>query len=205
MERPRANAVIFDVGGVLLDCDPRYLYRHLFDDRAELNYFLNHVCDDEWNRRQDSGRDLAVAVRERSAKFPRYRSKIEMYYTHFDRMISGPIAGMPELLNDLIGHSIPLYGLTNWPEATFRHARDKLDQLKMFRDIVISSTIGLLKPDPAIFRLALDRFGLTAERTIFVDDHPPNVEAARTVGLMARTFVGAEDLRDFLAGHIGPL
>lgn len=196
------EAIIFDVGGVLVDCSPRYLYEAHFSDRAELDHFLAHVCNEEWNRRQDRGADVVAAVRERAAEFPHYRSKIEIFYSHFAQAVAGPIPGMPELLNELICRAVPLYGLTNWPAATFVHARNTLAHLNSFRDILISSTVGLLKPDPAIFRVALDRFRVTPQRTVFVDDHPPNVDAARAVGMVGKRFEGAADLRAFLARYM---
>lgn len=195
-------AIVFDVGGVIVDCNPRYLYDRRIADREELRFFLDHVCSDEWNRRQDGGRDLALAVAERAKEFPGFRPEIEIFYTRFDEMIAGAISGMPELIEELLSRAVPLYGLTNWPHATFPRAIERCPVLGRFSDTLVSSTVGLTKPDPAIFALALERFGLEAERTIYVDDHPPNVEAARRLGLIGKIFVGSEDLRQFLATRI---
>lgn len=193
------NAVIFDIGGVLIDCNPRYFYAQHFSNRGDMEYFLAHVCNDEWNRQQDRGRDVGLAMRELAEAHPQYATLINMFYSHFNQMIRGVVSGMTALLQELLTARVPLYGLTNWPDATFHHAVERLPLLAQFRGILTSASVGLLKPDPAIYKLAMARFGVDGERTLFVDDHWPNVLGARTAGLRAARFADAPTLRLLLA------
>ena len=197
----RFDAVIFDVGGVLIDCNPRYLYSEYFDDQKEMEFFLEEICNDEWNRLQDRGRNIVEATRELGAAYPHFSTFIDMFYSQFDQMIKGAVLGMTELVEELISANIPLYALTNWPDATFPKAIDRLPLLNKFQGIVTSASVGLLKPEPEIFEVAISKFGVDRERTLFVDDHGPNVQGARSAGLAAALFTDAPSLRHMLTAH----
>ena len=187
--------VIFDLGGVLIDWNPRYLYRKLFPDEASVSFFIENVCTQEWNAKQDAGRPLSVAVEEKVAEWPAYRELIEAYYVRWDEMISGPNWDTVRLLELLYGRDIPLYALTNWSAETLPPVRSKHTFFNCFRDIVVSGEEKMLKPDAAFFDLCLKRNNLCATETLFIDDHMHNVEAARAVGLYAVLFTTAKQLR----------
>ncbi len=192
------DAVIFDLGGVLIDWNPRHLYRTLFADEAEMERFLAEVCTPAWNLEQDRGRPWAQAIAELSAQHPEKAELIAAYRQRWPEMLNGAIAGTVALLERLDVAGVPLYALTNWSAETWPYAEQLYPFLARFRGIVVSGRIGMVKPEPAIYRHALARFGLRPERTLFIDDAPHNVEAARAVGLKAIRFVGPEALaRDF--------
>ncbi|MGC8633265.1 MAG: HAD family hydrolase [Candidatus Limnocylindrales bacterium] len=194
------GAVVFDLGGVLIDWDPRYLYRRLFGgDQAAMEVFLAEVCTPQWNAGQDAGRPWGEAVAELSARHPEARELILAFDQRWEEMLGGPIEGSVELLAELRAARLPLYALSNWSAAKFPIARARYPFLGWFRDVVISGEVGLLKPDPAIYRLLLDRQGLLPRHTLYVDDSEPNVDAARRVGMRALHFRDAGTLRRELA------
>jgi 2-haloacid dehalogenase len=196
----RIAAVVFDLGGVLIDWDPRYLYRRLLDgDEAAVEAFLAEVCTPEWNARQDAGRPWEEAVAELCARHPEARSLIEAFDRRWEEMLGGPVEGSVELLAELRAAGLPLYALSNWSAAKFPIARARYPFLGWFDDVVISGEVGLLKPDPAIYRLLLDRHGLVPRQTLYVDDAEPNVDAARQLGMRALRFRDAGSLRAELA------
>ncbi len=187
--------IVFDLGGVLIDWNPRYLYRQLFDDEAEMERFLSEVCSPEWNVAQDGGRTIAQAVAEAVGRHPDRAPEIEAYYDRFDEMMSGPIDGTVQVLEQLRARGTPCYALTNWSAETFPIARRRFDFLGWFDGIVVSGEEKLKKPDPAIFRLLLDRFAIKARDTVFIDDSPRNVAAASEFGLHAIHFTDTGSLR----------
>ncbi len=189
------NAVIFDLGGVLIDWNPRYLYRKLIDDEPEMEAFLTVVCTPEWNEQQDAGRTVADAVAEATARHPDRAELIAAYYERFDEMMSGAIEGTVQVLAELRRNGTPCFALSNWAAETFSHAERRFAFLDWFDDIVVSGRERLKKPDPAIFSLALRRFGVEAGEAAYIDDAPPNVTAAARIGLHAIQFVGADALR----------
>lgn len=196
---PAIDAVIFDLGGVLIDWNPRHLYRKLFANAAEMERFLAEVCTPAWNLEQDRGRPWAQAIAELSARHPDQAELIAAYRARWPEMLNGVIAGTVALLERLDDAGVPLYALTNWSAETWPYAERLYPFLERFRAIVVSGRIGLVKPEPAIYRHALARFGLIAERTLFIDDAARNVEGARVVGLIAVRFAGAEALARDLA------
>lgn len=198
-DTPAIDAVIFDLGGVLIDWNPRHLYRKLFADEAEMERFLAEVCTPAWNLEQDRGRPWAQAIAELSACHPDQAELIAAYRGRWPEMLNGAIAGTVALLERLDDAGVPLYALTNWSAETWPYAERLYPFLARFRAIVVSGRIGLVKPEPAIYRHALARFGLAPERTLFIDDSAKNVEGARAVGLHALRFAGAEALARDLA------
>jgi 2-haloacid dehalogenase len=189
------KTVVFDLGGVLIDWDPRYLYRKLLADEAAVEEFLATVCTPAWNAEQDRGRPWAEAVAELVERHPVHAAAITAYHERWPEMLGGDIAGTVALLEELRAAGVPRYALTNWSTETFGFARERFAFLDWFDGVVVSGQERVAKPDPRLFRVLLDRFGLAPEATFFVDDSPANVEAARRLGLDAVRFHDAERLR----------
>jgi 2-haloacid dehalogenase len=189
------KAVVFDLGGVLIDWDPRYLYRKLLADEAAVEEFLATVCTPEWNAEQDRGRPFAEAVAELVERHPVHAAAIAAYHERWTEMLGGDIPGTVELLAELRAGGVPLYALTNWSAETFGSARERFAFLAWFDGVLVSGEERMIKPDPAIFRLLLDRFGLDPETTFYIDDSPANVAAAGRLGFDAVRFTGPGQLR----------
>jgi 2-haloacid dehalogenase len=195
------KAVVFDLGGVLIDWDPRYLYRKLLADEAAVEEFLATVCTPEWNAEQDRGRPFAEGVAELVERHPAHAAAIAAYAERWEEMLGGVIPGTVELLAELRAAGMPLYALTNWSAETFGVARERFELLAWFDGVVVSGEERLIKPDPRFFRLLLERFGLAPESTFYVDDSAANVEAARRLGLDAVRFSDPRQLRRELAAR----
>jgi len=195
----RRPAIVFDLGGVLIDWNPRHLYRKLFDDEARMEWFLAEVCHTAWNEEQDRGRAFAVAVEEAAARHPEHRPLIAAYFERWDEMMAGPIEGAVAILEELENAGHELHALTNWSAETFPFARDRFAFLERFESILVSADVGLIKPDPRIFELLLARIGRTPAECVYIDDNPKNVAAAAALGLDAIAFEGADQLRVALA------
>ena len=190
------RAVVFDLGGVLIDWNPRYLYRTLFGgDTAAMEHFLTHVCSPAWNHRQDAGRSFAEGSAELIREFPEARLLIEAWRERFAETLGGPIAGTVEVLAALRERGVPLYALSNWWAETFPIARERFDFLGWFDGIVISGELGVAKPDPRIFAHLLETYRLRADATVFVDDLPVNVAAAAAAGMQTILFTDPAALR----------
>ncbi len=190
------RSVVFDLGGVLIDWDPRHLYRRIFrGDEAAMERFLAEVCTPEWNEEQDAGRSFAEGVALLQARHPEHRDRIAAFHLRWDEMLAGVIPGAAEILRDVKAAGNPVYALSNWSAETWPIAERRFEFLSWFDGVVVSGRIGLRKPDPAIFQHLLERFGLEAERTLFVDDSERNVEAARRLGFEALRFESAPQLR----------
>jgi 2-haloacid dehalogenase len=195
-------AIVFDLGGVLIDWNPRYLYRKLFNgDEAGMERFLSEICTPAWNGQQDAGRPFAEAVAELSARHPQHRELIEAYHRRWNEMLGGAIEGTVEILEALHARQHYLCALSNWSAETFPIARDCFSFLNRFRTIVLSGEERLIKPAPAIFEVLLRRIGRTAEECLFIDDVPANTEVARRLGMRAIEFVSPRDLRLRLREH----
>ena len=193
------TAVVFDLGGVLVDWNPRYLYRRLFQgDEAAMERFLAEVCTPAWNDEQDRGRPFAEACALLVRDHPDRRALIEAWPARFEETMAGPIPGTVEILAALRDRGTPLYALSNWSAETFPRAQAKFPFLGWFDGVVISGALRIAKPDPAIYRHLLERFALRAEDTVFIDDAPRNIEAASALGMRAIHFTGAAALRDEL-------
>jgi len=191
--------IVFDLGGVLIDWNPKHLYRKLIDDEDEIDSFLTEVCSPEWNIKQDAGRALAEATAERVALFPDKRSLIEAFYDRWEEMLGGEISDTVEILRELKGSGGKLYALTNWSGETFPIALRRFDFLHWFEGTVVSGVEKLAKPDPAIFNLLLNRYELQAQDCLFIDDSKTNVEAAKKIGFNTHHFTSADELRKYLS------
>jgi 2-haloacid dehalogenase len=198
--RARRSVVIFDLGGVLLDWNPRHLYRKLFNgDDAAMERFLACVCTTEWNERQDAGRTFAEATRE---LLPLHADKIDLieaFGRRFGEMIPGPIEGTVDVLAELKRQRVPLYAITNWSAETFPPQRQRFAFLSWFEDIVVSGVEGVIKPDPRIFRILLERNRSAPEAAVFVDDVAANAAAASALGIHGIHFRAPDQLRRELA------
>lgn len=189
------KAVVFDLGGVLIDWDPRYLYRKLLDDEAAVEAFLATVCTPEWNAEQDRGRPFAEGVAELVERHPVQAAAITAYHERWPEMLGGAVGGTVEVLAELRAAGVPVYALTNWSAETFGIARERFEFLEWFDGVLVSGEERMIKPDPAIFRLLLDRFGLDPGATFYIDDSPANVAAADRLGLDAVRFTSPAQLR----------
>jgi 2-haloacid dehalogenase len=195
------EAVVFDLGGVLIDWDPRYLYRKLLADEAAVEEFLATVCTPEWNAEQDRGRPFAEAVAELVERHPAHAAAIAAYHERWTEMLGGEIPGTVAVLAELRAAGVPLYALSNWSAETFRLTRGRFPFLKWFDGLVVSGEEGVTKPDRRIFELLIERFGLDPAATVFVDDSAANVDAARDLGIDAIRFHDAGALRRDLAAR----
>ncbi|MFC0409819.1 HAD family hydrolase [Roseomonas elaeocarpi] len=190
------KTVIFDLGGVLIDWDPRHLYRKLFPgDEAAMERFLAEVCTGAWNLQQDAGRSWAEATAELRAKFPEQAPMIDAYHHRWPEMIAGSIEGTVRILRELHVAGTPLFALTNWSAETFPVALERFDFMALFRGTLVSGAEKLIKPDPAIFRLILSRFEINPAEAVFIDDVPRNAEAATALGIHGIRFTSPEALR----------
>ncbi len=192
------EAAVFDLGGVLIDWDPRYLYRRLFGDEAAMEQFLREVCTQEWNHRQDEGRSWAEAVESLAREHPHQRELIAAYHERWQEMLGGEIAGTVAVLDEVRRAGLPIYALSNWSAETFPIARPRFPFLAWFDGIVVSGEHAIAKPDPRIFEILLDRYDLDPTATLFVDDSPGNVAAAARLGMVAVSFTDPPALRQDL-------
>lgn len=194
------EAIIFDLGGVLVDWNPRYLYRKLLNgDEDAVGRFLSEICTAEWNIRLDAGRSIDEGIAELAARHPEQELLIRAWKDRWEEMLRGPIEETVATLEELYERGLALYALTNWSAETFPIARRRFPFFARFRDIVVSGEEGVAKPDPAIFQILLRRAGLVAQRSVFVDDSPVNVAAAERLGFHAIRFTTADHLRKRLA------
>jgi len=194
------TTVVFDLGGVLVDWDPRYLYRNLFDDPDEMESFLAEVTSAEWNSHQDAGRPWAEGIELLVAEHPERRELIEAFHSRWPEMLAGEIPGTVDVLAELRTTGVRLLALSNWSAETFPIARERFDFLEWFEAIVISAEVGVNKPDQRIFEHFVERFGIEPAATLFVDDASANVDAATVVGFRPILFTDADALRRELVG-----
>jgi 2-haloacid dehalogenase len=194
------QAVVFDLGGVLLDWNPRHLYRRLFgSDTAGMERFLAEVCNPAWNAKQDAGRCWDEAIAEATAAHPEVAALIRAYREQWEEMLGEPFADSVAVLDELRRTGMRLYALTNWSQDTFPYGFARYPFLQWFDDIVVSGREGVAKPEPAIFRLLLSRFCLAASGCVFIDDTPKNVAAATQLNFHAIHFCNALQLRGDLS------
>ncbi len=193
------HAILFDLGGVLIDWNPRYVYRHIFKTETETEWFLQHICSHDWNEQQDAGRPLAEATEELVVKHPQWENEIRAYYTRWPEMLGGPIPETVDIFKRLKDRKLyKFYALTNWSAETFPVALDRYDFLHWFDGILVSGAEGVRKPFPPYYALALQRFGLDPSEAIFIDDNLRNVEGARAAGIKTIHFQSAVQLEKAL-------
>jgi len=194
----KPNAVLFDIGNVFVEWDPRFLYQKLISDEDELTFFLTDVVTLEWHSEHDRGRSFAEGTELLAQKFPEYEDLIRDYDTRWPETIGGLIQGTVDIMLELIERGIHVYGLTNfsaekWPEF----CRD-YGFTDHFEGVVVSGEEKLIKPDPRIFHAAVSRFNLDPERTVYVDDRLENVLAAEQLDMIGHHFKDPFGLRQAL-------
>ncbi len=192
------RAVVFDVGNVLFFWSLRILFEKLIEDPQELDWFLKNVITEEWHFQHDAGRPLADMTAELKAEFPDHAHLIDAYCARFNETIHAPVPGMAEIVNDLAARDVPIFGITNFGAEFWHGFRPTAPVFDFFTDIVVSGEEKLVKPDPAIYALALRRFGLAPDEGLFVDDRLENVEAGDANGFIGHHFKDAETLRTTL-------
>jgi 2-haloacid dehalogenase len=198
------DTVVFDLGAVLIDWNPRHLYRSLFDGpdaESAMEDFLTNVCTPEWNLEQDRGRSLREATDELVARHPEHAELIEAYYGRWDEMVGDPIEGTVQIAHELAANGIRLVALSNWSAETFGRAEHRLTFLTMFDGVLISGRVGLVKPDPAIFELFAAQHSVDVRHAVFVDDSARNVAAGGRAGFDAIQFHSPGQLRSELAAR----
>lgn len=199
--------IVFDFGGVLLDWNPRYLYRDYFKDDGKMEYFLSEVCTGEWNAEQDRGRPFSEGVRILQEKYPEYSEAIAMFHTGWARMLHSDIPGGVALLKEMKSAGYAIYGLTNWSSETIGFAFSGYSFFSLFDGIVVSGEEKLIKPDIRIFKVLLDRYSLIPEECVFIDDSPANIAAASSLGFHTVLFddpaSASGKLHSILSGSLG--
>jgi len=191
----KINTVVFDLGGVLIDWNPRYLYRELFADPAEMEYFLSHICTEDWHREHDLGVDIRDSCERLAREHPRYRDMIMVWADRGEEMAAGQFDQTVDVLSDLKAAGVPCYALSNMEPDCYAIRRERFPFMKWFDGQVISGIEGVVKPDRRIFEILMDRYGLAPESTVFVDDSAVNVRAAQDLGITALRFESAARLR----------
>ncbi len=187
--------IIFDFGAVLVDWDPHHLYVPYFQDTAKAEWFLTEICPYSWNTEADAGRTTAEITAERIALFPAWEKEIRMYYDRWIEMMGEEIPGMQQLIRDLKDRGYGVYGLTNWSRETFPLVRDRYPVFGLLDGYVVSGEEMTKKPDPALYRILLERYGLRGEECVFIDDNPANAAGGESLGIRGLVFRNAEQIR----------
>ena len=193
------DTIIFDLGGVLIDWSPRYLYRKIFKTEKEIDWFLSNICTSEWNEEQDAGRSFEEGTKELLKKFPEHEAAIRAWYGRWKETIQGSIPETVDILRILKqknGHR--LYALTNWSKETFPWALERFDFLNWFEGIVVSGVEKTRKPFPEFYKILFDRYQVNPNQAIFIDDNLRNVEAGRALGMEVVHYQSPQDLQTAL-------
>ena len=194
----KTTNIVFDLGNVLIDWDPRHLYRKLLPNETEMKWFLENVCNDEWNIKHDKGQSFDKGISELSKLYPQYTDLIKNWFDRWEEMLGGPIEDTVELLAELKKLGFPLYILSNWSAETFPKAEAIYEFLKWFDGKIISGEVGKIKPDPEIFHILTNTYNLNPENSVFIDDKLKNIEAANLIGFQGIHFKNAVSLRNDL-------
>ena len=196
--------IVFDFGGVLIDWNPRYLYRSYFaGDEERMEWFLQNVCTYPWNIQMDGGKPFAEGVAELTALHPEWAEAIGVYHTRWAEMIGGEVEGTASLIKRLKAAGYRVFGLTNWSMETYPLIRDNYEVFSLFEGVVVSGEEHLLKPDGKIYRCLLERYSLEAAESVFLDDNADNVAGAEAVGMEAVRFVDAQQAEAELKSRFG--
>lgn len=191
----KITTIIFDLGGVLIDWNPRYVYRDIFDTEERIDWFFENICTNEWNENQDAGRSLLEATEELVAKYPEYEMEVRAYYDRWEEMLGGPIPETVEILRSLKEtKKYKMYALTNWSAETFPVALQRYDFLQWFDGIVMSGEERTRKPFPEIYQVLLDRFEVNSSEALFIDDSLRNIKGAEAIGIAGIHFQSPQQL-----------
>jgi 2-haloacid dehalogenase len=190
------NTIIFDLGAVLIDWNPRYLDQKIFQDETQMHHFLENICTSAWNEEQDGGRSLQDATDFLIDRFPEHEEHIRAFYGRWDEMLAGPIAGTVAIFKALKDSGrYKIYALTNWSEETFPIALERYDFLSWFDGVVVSGTEKDRKPFPSFYHTLLNRYQVKPEEALFIDDNLRNIHAAEQLGIAGIHFTSPEQLR----------
>ncbi|HKI46096.1 MAG TPA: HAD family phosphatase [Balneolales bacterium] len=195
MRQSDIKTVVFDLGGVLIDWNPRHLYRNIFDSEADIEWFLENITTPEWNREQDAGRSFETAVSILQSKYPAYTKQIKAYYYRWPEMIGGEIQDSVSVLKQVKSAGYPLYALTNWSAQTFPMVIGEYAFFNHFDGIVVSGHEGVAKPDPQIYQVLIDRYGIDPYFTLFIDDSEPNIISAQELGFHTIHFESSKQMK----------
>ena len=199
----KIDTIIFDLGAVLIDWNPRHLYRKIFKTEDEITWFLENVCTSEWNDQQDAGRSFEEATEELLAKHPEWEIPVRAWYGRWHETIQGPIHGTVEILRFIKeSEQFRLYALTNWSAETFPWALSNFDFLHWFEGIVVSGVEKMRKPYPEFYQILFDRYKVNPASALFIDDNIKNIEAGKSLGLTTIHFSSPEQLKTEL-NHLG--
>ena len=193
--------IIFDIGAVLVDWDPRYYYRKVMKNEAEVENFLTEICTFEFNHSLDLGRPWADARAELVSKYPEYTVHIDAYWNNWLDMFSGPIHGTVDILKDLKARGFPVYALSNWNDVKFQVGLQVFPFFNLFDGRIVSGEVKVAKPDPRIYQLLLDTYKLTPHESLFIDDRKDNIDAASAFGIKAVQFISPEKLHEDLISY----
>jgi len=199
------NTIIFDLGAVLIDWNPHYLYRKLFTDEEEMKNFLSTICTSEWNEEQDAGRSLHEGTELLVKQFPEHEVNIRAFYSRWEEMLGQPFWDTVEIFKELKNSGkYKIYALTNWSAETFPVAVSRYEFLNWFDGIVVSGAEKMRKPTPEFYQLLLDRHLVKPEEALFIDDNYRNILAAEKMGILSIHFTSTALLREKL-GQLGIL
>jgi 2-haloacid dehalogenase len=195
------KAIIFDLGGVLIDWNPSYVFDKMFTDEEQKKHFFENICTPDWNEMQDAGRPLREATEHLVQIHPEWKQYIEAYYGRWEEMLGGPIHDTVEIFRQLKeGGKFKLYALTNWSAELFPIALERYDFLHWFDGRVVSGEEKMRKPFREFYELILDRFQLKAEETLFIDDNARNIKAAENIGIRSIRYQSPGQLKEELMG-----
>ena len=193
------EAIIFDLGGVLIDWNARYVYRTIFDSEEKVDWFFDNICTNDWNEKQDAGYSLNAATEELVAQHPEWEAEIRAYYDRWIEMLGGPMHETVNILRNLKQQEhLSLYALTNWSHETFPVALERFEFLQWFDGIVVSGEEKTRKPFPEFYQKLLERYNIDPARAIFIDDNLRNVKAAEDAGIHGIHFLNAKQLSEEL-------
>lgn len=190
------NTVVFDLGAVLIDWNPDYVFKTIFTDPKEMKWFYDNICTSDWNEEQDAGRPLSVATDELVIRFPEHENNIRAYYGRWVEMLKGPIHGTVDILKELKEkEKHQLYALTNWSHETFPIALERFDFLHWFKGIVVSGAEKTRKPHKDIYEILLNRYQIESQHAVFIDDNLRNLVPAKEMGFNVIHFQNPDQLR----------
>ena len=190
--------IIFDYGRVLVDYSPEYLYNSVFDDKQEMQWFIDHVVNAEFHTALDLGTPTRQIIEEWQRRFPKYKRELDIYDSDYMRLLGDEVPGMRQLINDLHQQGMKLYGLTNWGQK-FKLVYQQFDIFRLLDGQVVSGEENIVKPDPRIYQILLSRYNLNPAESVFTDDRQDNVEAACRLGIHGIVFQNATQLRNDIA------
>ncbi len=191
----KINTIIFDLGGVLIDWNPRYVYKNIFKNDSKMEWFFKNICTNEWNLMQDKGYSMKKATEEKISEFPEFEKLIKVYYGQWENMLKDEISETVNILKKLVkSKNYKVLALTNWSHETFPIAIKKFDFLNLFEDIVVSGKIKMIKPDLEIYDYIIKKHSIIPEESVFIDDNSSNIIGAQKVKINAIHYKNCEQM-----------